>query len=264
MEEEAQTRRRSLIIKDAKVVEPVAHYAISLPPNGLGVEPPGDLASPFAKSALAWGPSAHSPGGASLWRASGSPSQTASSRCRTAGLATPLVVPAATQILVHGRGLAGLQENGSKLLPGKKVGDRDLSESLAYHGVCWVKAVDFPEPAHAAAAWLVARDGETGAKARALHAEGYPWCEALRIAGETDRIYEDAPSEVVLKVGTGAGVQIQNENWSDCVVWNPWTSMEACYKEFVCVENAKTAQKVRVGPNESWRARADFAVVDLI
>ena len=86
----------------------------------------------------------------------------------------------------------------------------------------------------------------------------------LRIAGETDRIYEDAPSEVVLKVGTGAGVQIQNENWSDCVVWNPWTSMEACYKEFVCVENAKTAQKVRVGPNESWRARADFAVVDLI
>jgi len=88
--------------------------------------------------------------------------------------------------------------------------------------------------------------------------------EELRIAGETDRIYEDAPSEVVLKVGTGAGVQIQNENWSDCVVWNPWTSMEACYKEFVCVENAKTAQKVRVGPNESWRARADFAVVDLI
>ena len=47
-------------------------------------------------------------------------------------------------------------------------------------------------------------------------------------------------------------------------MWNPWTSMEACYKEFVCVENAKTAQKVRVGPNESWRARADFAVVDLI
>jgi len=88
--------------------------------------------------------------------------------------------------------------------------------------------------------------------------------EEVAFSGETDRIYTEAPSEVVLNVGTGAGVQIQNENWSDCVVWNPWTSMEACYKEFVCVENAKTSERVKLEPNQSWRARADFEVKDLI
>ena len=86
----------------------------------------------------------------------------------------------------------------------------------------------------------------------------------MEITGETDRVYADAPSEVTLSVGTGAGVQIQNENWPDCVVWNPWTAMEACYRDFVCVENAKAVQKVTLKPEESWRARADFAVVDLV
>ena len=88
--------------------------------------------------------------------------------------------------------------------------------------------------------------------------------KAVKFVGETDRVYTSAPSEVILDVGTGAGVQIQNENWSDCVVWNPWTAMEACYKEFVCVENAKASEKVKLEANESWRARADFSVIDLI
>ena len=88
--------------------------------------------------------------------------------------------------------------------------------------------------------------------------------ESLTFSGETDRVYLNAPNEVVLNVGTGAGVQIQNENWNDCVVWNPWTAMEACYKEFACVENAKASEKVKLEPKETWRARADFSVIDLI
>lgn len=28
-------------------------------------------------------------------------------------------------------------------------------------------------------------------------------------------------------------------SWSDAVLWNPHLQMEACYKDFVCVENAK-------------------------
>jgi glucose-6-phosphate 1-epimerase len=88
--------------------------------------------------------------------------------------------------------------------------------------------------------------------------------KSVSFNGETDRVYLNAPNEVVLNVGTGAGVQIQNENWNDCVVWNPWTSMEACYKDFACVENAKASEKVKLEPNDTWRARADFSVVDLI
>lgn len=88
--------------------------------------------------------------------------------------------------------------------------------------------------------------------------------EALTISGETDRVYTSAPSEVMLNVGTGAGIQIQTEGWDDCVVWNPWTTMESCYRDFVCVENAKASEMVTLAPQDSWRARADFSVVDLI
>lgn len=28
-------------------------------------------------------------------------------------------------------------------------------------------------------------------------------------------------------------------SWSDAVLWNPHLQMEACYRDFVCVENAK-------------------------
>jgi glucose-6-phosphate 1-epimerase len=36
------------------------------------------------------------------------------------------------------------------------------------------------------------------------------------------------------------------------VVWSPWTSMEACYKEFVAVENAAVGKPVVVAPGASW------------
>lgn len=40
---------------------------------------------------------------------------------------------------------------------------------------------------------------------------------------------------------TGIGVPHTNHlcSWSDAVLWNPHLQMEACYKDFVCVENAK-------------------------
>jgi hypothetical protein len=28
-------------------------------------------------------------------------------------------------------------------------------------------------------------------------------------------------------------------SWTDAVLWNPYLQMEACYRDFVCVENAK-------------------------
>ena len=56
------------------------------------------------------------------------------------------------------------------------------------------------------------------------------------------------------QVGGGASVGISSHGWPDAVVWNPWTTMEACYKEFVCVENAAVASPVVVAPGKHWSA----------
>jgi hypothetical protein len=34
--------------------------------------------------------------------------------------------------------------------------------------------------------------------------------------------------------------------WSDVVLWNPYLTMEACYKDFVCVENAQVWEVYRI------------------
>ena len=39
--------------------------------------------------------------------------------------------------------------------------------------------------------------------------------------------------------------------------------MKECYKEFVCVENAKAGGKVTVAPGEDWRATTVMDVIDL-
>ena len=61
----------------------------------------------------------------------------------------------------------------------------------------------------------------------------------------------------------GAAISITSEGWSDCVVWNPHKTMEACYKEFVCVENAEATAAVTVAPGEDWSARTVMEVVDV-
>ena len=92
--------------------------------------------------------------------------------------------------------------------------------------------------------------------------------------GFVDCIYLNAPDELHLDNGLGDVVTIKNKkyvtvfhfgpplsclwtsaplnfalytfydtyrscSWSDTVLWNPHLQMEACYKDFVCVENAQ-------------------------
>jgi glucose-6-phosphate 1-epimerase len=66
-----------------------------------------------------------------------------------------------------------------------------------------------------------------------------------------------------LDVGTGAAISIDSKNWSDTVVWSPWTAMPDCYKEFVCVENAQFSEPIVLKPGESWRAETEMKIVDL-
>mmetsp|Transcript_13110 Transcript_13110/g.31600 ORF Transcript_13110/g.31600 Transcript_13110/m.31600 type:complete len:306 (+) Transcript_13110:62-979(+) len=82
----------------------------------------------------------------------------------------------------------------------------------------------------------------------------------VKIAGPVDSVYYDVPAALTLAVGGGKTVSISSAGgWKDAVVWSPWTDMEACYKEFVCVENAACAAPVVVAPGASWSATTILA-----
>lgn len=57
-------------------------------------------------------------------------------------------------------------------------------------------------------------------------------------------------------------LQVTFEGWKDVVCWTPWTTMPACYREFVCVENA-VFNPVLVPAKSSWRGATSFQVVDI-
>ncbi|XP_047971739.1 putative glucose-6-phosphate 1-epimerase [Salvia hispanica] len=81
--------------------------------------------------------------------------------------------------------------------------------------------------------------------------EGKEERDVVTFLGFVDCIYLDAPDEVHLDNGLGDSITIRNTNWSDAVLWNPYVTMESCYKDFVCVENAKIGE-IELQPNQSW------------
>ncbi|KAG7539508.1 Aldose 1-/Glucose-6-phosphate 1-epimerase [Arabidopsis suecica] len=83
--------------------------------------------------------------------------------------------------------------------------------------------------------------------------EGKEERDAVTFPGFVDCVYLDAPNELQFDNGLGDNIIIKNTNWSDAVLWNPHTLMEACYRDFVCVENAKLGD-VNLEPGQSWTA----------
>ncbi|XP_020249807.1 putative glucose-6-phosphate 1-epimerase isoform X1 [Asparagus officinalis] len=83
--------------------------------------------------------------------------------------------------------------------------------------------------------------------------EGKEEREVINFPGFVDCVYLNAPNELLLDNGLGDVITIKNKNWTDAVLWNPHLQMEACYKDFVCVENAKIG-KVQLDPEQSWVA----------
>ena len=61
----------------------------------------------------------------------------------------------------------------------------------------------------------------------------------------------------------GAGIELVSTGWSDCVLWNPHLTMESCYDNFVCVENAQFSKPITVKPGEDWVATVNMSVFDL-
>ena len=88
--------------------------------------------------------------------------------------------------------------------------------------------------------------------------------EAVRFGGGlVDRMYLDTPAEVILEVGTGAGVAVEHvSGFEDHVLWNPHTTLPDCWTSFVCVESAKTRAQT-LEPGYVWEAEANLVVLDL-
>lgn len=89
--------------------------------------------------------------------------------------------------------------------------------------------------------------------------EGAEERDVVTFPGFVDCIYLNAPNELSLENGLGNKILIKNTNWSDAVLWNPHLQMEACYKDFVCVENAKI-KEVQLEPEQSWIATQQLSI----
>jgi len=82
----------------------------------------------------------------------------------------------------------------------------------------------------------------------------------LAIEGEVDRIYGDVAAPLRLLDGTRQ-LDIAQEGFDDCVVWNPGADLAARlpdlsppeYRQFLCVEAGQVLRPVVLAPGERWR-----------
>ncbi|KAI3665451.1 hypothetical protein L6452_44078 [Arctium lappa] len=89
--------------------------------------------------------------------------------------------------------------------------------------------------------------------------EGKEERDVVTYPGFVDCVYLGAANELYLDNGLGDIISIKNTNWPDAVLWNPHLTMEACYKDFVCVENAQIGN-VELEPEKPWVATQQLSV----
>jgi len=87
----------------------------------------------------------------------------------------------------------------------------------------------------------------------------------VTIASETDRVYLQAPSTVVLKeTGNAQEVNVhKSDTLPDVVVWNPWVEKTKAvkdmedddYKVMICIETGAIGTPVQLKQNESWSGK---------
>jgi len=83
--------------------------------------------------------------------------------------------------------------------------------------------------------------------------------DAVRVRGETDRVYLDAPPSLLVRDGARA-LRVDAEGFPDVVVWNPWEEKARAlddmepggWQRMLCVEAAVVGRPVRLAPGESW------------
>ena len=91
--------------------------------------------------------------------------------------------------------------------------------------------------------------------------------EPLGFADEIDRIYWNAPAELVLQSGLGP-LGIASEGFADAVVWNPGAAKARAlpdlpddgWLDYLCVEAAAIGTAVTVEPGDTWTGRQTLSV----
>jgi glucose-6-phosphate 1-epimerase len=82
----------------------------------------------------------------------------------------------------------------------------------------------------------------------------------LRISGEVDRVYLDAPGDVHVRGPAGGGVSVERDGFPDAVVWNPGAEKGSAladmgpdeYRRMLCVEAAAVGQPVVLAAGGEW------------
>lgn len=93
---------------------------------------------------------------------------------------------------------------------------------------------------------------------------------AVTINAEVDRIYQDAPNELVIDdTALDRRIRIASQGSKTAVVWNPWEKISAemgdlkddDYEYLLCVETANAdTDVVEVGPNSESRLMANYRI----
>lgn len=102
-----------------------------------------------------------------------------------------------------------------------------------------------------------ARGGELGKQAE----------EQLLIGGEVDRVYVDAPDEVIIFDGT-TSISIEKHGFPDAVVWNIGESKAPSMKDlgpdewqrYICVEAGSVAKEMVLQPSGEWTGEQKLSV----
>ena len=85
------------------------------------------------------------------------------------------------------------------------------------------------------------------------------WIDVVTIAQELDRIYWEAPRQLMLRE-VGRKIEIRQSTFEDTVVWNPGPDRSAELPDLpddgwlgmLCVEAAQIGNPVRLAPGEEW------------
>jgi len=85
------------------------------------------------------------------------------------------------------------------------------------------------------------------------------WGDVTQVVGEIDRLYHDAPGELVLRE-MGRKLAIAHADFTDVVVWNPGPGKAAQlddlpdddWMKMLCIEAARVVDPVTLAPGEEW------------
>jgi glucose-6-phosphate 1-epimerase len=141
------------------------------------------------------------------------------------------------------------------------TGDDALAFTAALH--TYLRVADVREASVEGLRGVRYRDSAAGGVERVDDAP------AVRVAGEVDRVYMDAPPSLLVRDDAGGlSTRVSTEGFPDVVVWNPWAERARALDDMepdgwlrmLCVEAAVVARPVRLAPGEAWLGRQRLAV----